>query len=551
VFASLYIHGHLIVAAISLTMAVAYAISGWRVPGARNDFWFTLTFLITASVCGIEMALATHGSLGIARAYLATMAFLLFFLAVGFHAQYGRDVFQPRGLKLHRLAVAAHALLGAVIVPMIAFGVIDQGKIATVEQLGVRSVMIAAPAWGFWLLETYVIWNGCVMLPLLVRPGERREERRNVAVVVLLVPLVGTHELLICYGVNPMVPVGGYFAALAGLVGVFVLVERFRMVTEGRTTLGQYVIEKRLGGGGMADVWLARRKGSGELERVVRKVALKRMRPELAADPSFVQMFLHEARIIARLSHPHIVSLHDVGQAGDEIYLAMELVEGAALSRVIRLLRARRESARTAAVIEVGVQLADALSYAHALTGDDGRPIQLIHRDVSPQNVMVMPSGHVKLTDFGIARSTERAAQTATNVLKGKLTYLAPEQVRGDPYDQRVDLYALGVVLLEVATGARPFDGDSDARVLQQIIDGRPHDHPALQAVPAELREIIRWLLEPSAEARPKSALSVLETLLPMRDEARGRAELGRLAALAVADQERRDGPDTVVDRVN
>jgi hypothetical protein len=209
------------------------------------------------------------------------------------------------------------------------------------------------------------------MVPILLRPGERRAERKNVAIPVVLVSIVGTRELLICFGYNRSLPIGGYFAAMAGLVGVDVLVERFRTVTQG-TQLGQYLIERRLGGGGMADVWLARRKGAAGVEHVL-KVALKRMRPELASDPSFVQMFLHEARIIARLSHPHIVALHDVGQAEGEIYLAMELVEGAPLSRIIRLCRVRRESMREAAVVEVAVQLADALAYAHALAGEDGR----------------------------------------------------------------------------------------------------------------------------------------------------------------------------------
>src|SRR5262249_17363104 len=149
-----------------------------------------------------------------------------------------------------------------------------------------------------------------------------------------------------------------------------------------------------------------------------------------------------------------------------------ELVEGVSLARVLGRMRALGETCDPEIAITLGAELCDALAYAHALKDEHGRPLEIIHRDVSPQNILLTRTGHVKLADFGIARSTDRQSLTAAGRMKGKAAYLAPEQIRGDKYDHRVDVYAAGVVLFELVTGVKPFDGESDGAVLHRILTG-------------------------------------------------------------------------------
>jgi serine/threonine-protein kinase len=155
--------------------------------------------------------------------------------------------------------------------------------------------------------------------------------------------------------------------------------------------------------------------------------------------------------------------------------------------------------------------------------------MEIVHRDVSPQNILVDRSGVVKLADFGIARTTERLSQTATGVLKGKLPYVAPEQIRAEPYDHRVDLYALGVVLFELATGKPPFAAPSDAALIFQIVEGKPAMH-LLDAVAAPLADAIRRCMAQDPAARMPDARALHAALAPLRDELQARRELGRLA---------------------
>jgi serine/threonine-protein kinase len=231
--------------------------------------------------------------------------------------------------------------------------------------------------------------------------------------------------------------------------------------------LGKYELVERLGIGGMAEVWKARVVGPRGFARTV---VVKRVLPHLALDPEFVTMFVSEARLSARLTHSNIVQVFELGESGGEYFLAMEYVRGRDLIALLKLHwgQSPLPVGATAYMIR---EVCRALDYAHNLTDDEGRVLRLIHRDVSPSNVMVGFDGAVKLLDFGIAKAladvTER--KTATGTLKGKFAYLAPEQVDGKPIDHRVDLFATGVMLHEMLANRRLFKGGSDLHTLAMV----------------------------------------------------------------------------------
>ncbi|MCU1282497.1 MAG: serine/threonine protein kinase, partial [bacterium] len=254
-----------------------------------------------------------------------------------------------------------------------------------------------------------------------------------------------------------------------------------------------------------------------------------------------------------RLMHPNIVTLLDVGEHHGELYLAMELVDGAPLSSMLQLGRRRGIAIGDAAAIEVALQVADALAYAHAMTDDDGQPLRLVHRDVSPQNVLVDKTGHVKLADFGIARSLQGSgARTRTGVMKGKLSYMAPEQLQTSSYDQRIDVYALGVVLFEMLSNRLPYQGSSEPTVLRRLIENDPEPWRRAAGLGEPFGSLVRDAAHPDPALRIQSAAALRAQLLPLRDEARARVELSALVAHAVAAARDRDPSEaaTVVDAV-
>jgi serine/threonine protein kinase len=234
------------------------------------------------------------------------------------------------------------------------------------------------------------------------------------------------------------------------------------------------------------------------------------------------------------LSHPNIVTVLDVGRAQGGLYLAMELVDGPPLSRLIQI----HAPCDVDVAIEVGVQLTDALAYAHALADDAGRPLETVHRDVSPRNILVTRSGHIKLTDFGIARFNDRqAASTTGGIAKGTFGYMAPEQIRGGG-DQRSDLYSVGVVLFELLTGVRPYAGDSDAKVLLSMLSSEMQNLARLDEVPAPLGALIKRALAPDPRRRPATAALMRDELLAWRNEVHAKERLSALVGALVARDE-------------
>jgi serine/threonine-protein kinase len=336
---------------------------------------------------------------------------------------------------------------------------------------------------------------------------------------------------------------GGYLAAIVAVEGAVQLVERLRTLPRIEGSVAGYRLERQIGSGGMAEVFRASRRPGNGMGGIVQKVALKRMRAGLAGDPHFVKMFLDEARILARLSHPNIVQLLDAGSDSGTLYLAMELVDGATLQQIFRVANVRNERLSPPAVVEVGLQLCAALEAAHALTGDDGRPLDLVHRDISPQNILVDRRGMVKLSDFGIARSADRLTETATGLVNGKLSYMAPEQIRGAPYDRRADLYSLGVVLFELLTGERLYRPASDAELMYQVLEGRNRRMELLRSHPPKLADAVRDALAPDPENRSASASALRIQLSSLREAEEGTVELARWVELAIQSRLESEAP--------
>jgi serine/threonine protein kinase len=235
------------------------------------------------------------------------------------------------------------------------------------------------------------------------------------------------------------------------------------------TTIGEpfgpYVVYEKLGEGGMGTVFRAELVGDGGLRK---PVALKRLHTNAAEDPDFVAAFVHEAQLAAKLCHPNIASAYDLGKIDDAYYMAMELVPGPTLAQVMNASHAGAGAIPLPIALEILIQLCDALDHAHDLRDDGGRPLDLVHRDVSPMNVIISRTGIVKLIDFGIAKVRSARNVTQAGIIKGKHAYIAPEYTYGQ-LDRRADLFALGVVAHELLTGRRLFVGENDAETIRNV----------------------------------------------------------------------------------
>jgi serine/threonine protein kinase len=277
--------------------------------------------------------------------------------------------------------------------------------------------------------------------------------------------------------------------------------------------LGKYEVVRKLAIGGMAEIYLARVRGSAGFEKLV---VIKRILPTVADDPKFVQMFLEEARLAATLQHPNIADVYEVGEHEGSPFFAMEFVHGQDVRSMRFAARERKERIPLAIALAVVHGTASALDYAHDRTGPDGKNLGLVHRDVSASNILVSYEGAIKLIDFGIARATASSHQTQTGTLKGKIPYMSPEQCRGQPMDRRSDLFSLGVVMYELTVGQRPFRGENDFAVMDQIV--HQHAPPPSQKIrnyPLELEQIVLRLLARRPEDRYQTAEGMLHDLDP------------------------------------
>ncbi|MFT3836932.1 MAG: serine/threonine-protein kinase [Myxococcaceae bacterium] len=254
--------------------------------------------------------------------------------------------------------------------------------------------------------------------------------------------------------------------------------------------LGRYVLGERLAVGGMGEVYIGVQKGLGDFEK---PLAIKLLLPHLAEDTNAVAEFLNEAKVASRLSNPHIVQIHDVGQEGGRYFLAMELVRGVSLNELLSRLERRREHLSPELICFIAHGLLDGLHHAHELRDPNGRLVELVHRDVSPHNVLVSSSGEVKLADFGLARASDARTSTRTGVVRGKPSYLAPEIFDGVPANRKSDVFGAAVTIFQLATLISPFRRETDAATMKAVIND---PLPKLRALRPEIPEALEKALE-------------------------------------------------------
>ncbi|MBI3621696.1 MAG: protein kinase [Nitrospirae bacterium] len=229
---------------------------------------------------------------------------------------------------------------------------------------------------------------------------------------------------------------------------------------------GKYLLMDKIAAGGMAELFLAKQTGVKGFEKVV---AIKRILPGLTQDQEFVGMFINEAKLAAILSHQHIVQIFDLGSTDGFYYIAMEYVMGKDLRAVVQRSQARSLPLTVGHALLIASRICAGLDYAHRKKDLQGRDLHLVHRDVSPQNILISYEGEIKLVDFGIAKAATQTTETRTGTLKGKLAYMSPEQATGKPLDHRSDIFSLGIVLYELVTGRRMFTGNNEFAILEQV----------------------------------------------------------------------------------
>lgn len=269
--------------------------------------------------------------------------------------------------------------------------------------------------------------------------------------------------------------------------------------------IGHYTILRRLATGEMAEIFLARVVGLAGFEKLV---VVKRMLPQLLHDAELVALFLHEARLAALLQHSNVVQVFDVGVVEDSYFFAMEFVHGKDARQILKAAADRRVQIPLDVALTIVRDVCAGLHYAHEKLGQDGKPLGIIHRDVSPSNVLVSYDGGVKLVDFGIAKARSRTTQTGASRVRGTISYMSPEQWRSKPLDRRSDLFSLGIVLYELTTTSRLFRGSKDFAVMRKVMEEpvpspssvRPDYPPGLAAIVEKALDRDRDLRYASAE---------------------------------------------------
>jgi serine/threonine-protein kinase len=275
--------------------------------------------------------------------------------------------------------------------------------------------------------------------------------------------------------------------------------------------LGRYQLLKKIAVGGMAEIWLAQQAGPAGFSK---QLVIKKILPHLAADKAFVDMFLNEGRVAALINHPNVVQVFELAESGSDYYLVMEHVPGWSLRAIVTRAHEAKSPMPYGVAAHLVIGLCHGLHAAHELVDPQGRALGLVHRDISPENVLVARGGQAKVTDFGIAKATAAASGTRPGELKGKIAYMPPEQLTGKPLDRRTDLYAVGAILYEVLSGRRAFEVPADAALSTAILQEKP---PPLRGfrpdVPAQLEAIIDKALSKDPNARYATALAMAREL--------------------------------------
>lgn len=269
----------------------------------------------------------------------------------------------------------------------------------------------------------------------------------------------------------------------------------------------EYQLLSKIASGGMAEVWKAKLVGEKGFEKIV---AIKKILPHLSDNEEFISMFIDEARVAANLTHPNIAQIYELGKMDDSFFIAMEYVAGHNLRMVLNQLNQLKVTMAPEVVVFVGMKLCNALYYAHVKKSHDNQALNIVHRDISPQNILISNEGEIKLVDFGIAKASIKATQTVAGSLKGKLLYMSPEQAEGKPLDGRSDIFSLGSVLYEALTGKKLFAGDSELSILKNVRQAKfSRLRDVNPKVPERLEKIILKILSKDLGERYDRAKSL------------------------------------------
>jgi serine/threonine protein kinase len=288
---------------------------------------------------------------------------------------------------------------------------------------------------------------------------------------------------------------------------------KIKQEIENMERIGPYVIHQKVAQGGMAELFLADYVREDGFRR---KVAIKRILPHLAGNSEFIKMFTREARLAALLQHPNVVQIFDYGNIENAYFIAMEYIHGKNLKEILTALGKGLPIEHSVFIIS---KICKGLDYSHSRRDDaSGQPLKIIHRDISPQNMLISYEGEVKISDFGISKATSEPSLTMAGVIKGKLAYLSPEQSLGEPIDQRTDIYALGLVLYETISGKKVYAFDTDVEAIRAIptLQIEPLMH-AREGIPAELNDIVMKCLAKKKEERYQSASALYDDLAKFR----------------------------------
>ncbi|MGH9887731.1 MAG: serine/threonine protein kinase, partial [bacterium] len=277
------------------------------------------------------------------------------------------------------------------------------------------------------------------------------------------------------------------------------------------TTFGKYFLLERINAGGMAEVFRSKAFGVEGFERLV---AVKRILPAIAEDKEFIRMFIEEAKLAVQLNHANIAQIFDLGVVDGSYYIALEHVHGRDLRAIFERCRDLAEAMPIAQACFVAMKVCEGLDYAHNKRDQAGRELQLVHRDVSPQNILISFEGEVKLIDFGVAKAAGASPRTQAEIQKGKLGYMSPEQARGGHVDRRSDVFSCGIVLYELLTGERLFTGDSDYATLDKVKNVEilpPSTYN--RKIPDELERIVLKALNKDVDERYQHAIDLHDEL--------------------------------------
>jgi len=308
---------------------------------------------------------------------------------------------------------------------------------------------------------------------------------------------------------------------------------------------GKFVLLEKVAAGGMAEIFRAKTYGVSGFEK---DLAVKRILPHLSEDEVFVDMLVDEAKISVALSHPNIAQIYDLGRVKDVYFIAMEYVSGKDLGRTLRACNKQKQKLPREHALYIALQVCNGLAYAHGKKGRDGDALNIIHRDVSPQNILISYDGHVKIVDFGIAKAANRAGVTQMGEIKGKFAYMSPEQARGEDLDGRSDIFAAGILLHEMLTGARAFYHGSDAQTLRSVQECKYRTFEELGLeIDEDLKAIVYRALTGDRELRYQQASQMaadltryLNTREPGYTPARLAEFMQNLFADEIAEQKRR-----------